>query len=109
MQICSFLKIWNCSFVFVAILDFTESQDYEIVYEECEILRFSKIHYCDALFFFLKKSKTKYIGWQYGSLPRSCFSVGGLVFRPAPRRNTSSSKHARACVGGYLASNKAKD
>lgn len=67
------------------------------------------MHYYDALFFFLKKNKTKYIGWQYGSLPRSCFSVGELVFRPAPRRNTSSSKHARACVGGYLASNKAKD
>ena len=53
MQICSFLKIRNCLFVFVAILDFTESQDYEIVYEECEILRFSKMHYYDALFFFL--------------------------------------------------------
>lgn len=52
MQICSFLKIRNCSFVFVAILDFTESQDYEIVYEECKILRFSKMHYYDALFFF---------------------------------------------------------
>lgn len=57
MQICSFLKIKNCSFVFVAILDFTESQDYEIVYEECKILRFSKMHYYDALFFFERKTK----------------------------------------------------
>lgn len=57
MQICSFLKIRNCSFVFVAILDFTESQDYEIVYEECEILRFSKMHYYDALFLFFFKEK----------------------------------------------------
>ena len=52
MQICSFLKIRNCSFVFVAILDFTESQDYEIVYEECEILRFFKMQYYGALLFF---------------------------------------------------------
>ena len=55
MQICSFLKIRNCSFVFVAILDFTESQDYEIVYEECKILRFSKMHYYGALFFLKEK------------------------------------------------------
>ena len=98
MQICSFLKIRNCIFVFVAILDFTESQDYEIVYEECKILRFSKMHYYGALFFW-KKNKTKYIAWQYGSLPRRCFSLGELVFRPAPRPNTSCSKNARACVG----------
>ena len=100
MQICSFLKIKNCSFVFVAILDFTESQDYEIVYEECKILRFSKMHYYGALFFW-KKNKTKYIAWQYGSLPCRCFSVGELVFRPAPRRNTSSSKK-RPRVRGRL-------
>lgn len=57
MQICSFLKIKNCSFVFVAILDFTESQDYEIVYEECEILRFFKMQYYGALLFFFFKEK----------------------------------------------------
>lgn len=43
-------KIRNCSFLFFTILDFTESQDYEIVYEECETLRFSKMYYYDTLF-----------------------------------------------------------